>query len=809
MNCPNCSSLTKDNAKFCTDCGFRLASTEANILINNKCQSCGAFLKNGAKFCTSCGDKVTAVQQFIEPLKQASVVKSNPISSIKNRIFWNIQQGEVAHRFNEVEMVNYDSASGIIINDGTTALIRANGIKVAEINGGTYDFLDNQQLENALNAREGGIVGSVRAGFRFLSNLVLGQKVKDKIDENESQLNPQDNTTLDGVIEGMKKGQLFSVTLRLDRSFPIIFNLKDVDTKMVSSNFGVHTLLKIDDFTLFAEHFLSDQSSATLEKIMLALEGSFKEAIEQVVHNIEITSGRLSDDVISKIKNNINQIPKELLFGIKLEKIIQVSSNGEDLDRLKTISRELYLPEKELEHLINKNLFQNKLLLVENTQKLTAAKNDAEFHRALMTINNSSTQDQLLSEDDMEKFYIALSREKRIREAKSEDDVTSALIEIEKTGLLRDEDLENLKTSIRERGEDRENQRFHSVALLQLNQTLELDRKQLEWEYDIGEKQIDLEISRRRKDLQAEIGYTQLEIEKWKTEQDYQDSVFYKELEKSKASHLQGIDLRRASRETEIDLDNKEMDAQLDRMRKLKDIEAAEAKLKHEQELASRSQEISHQQEMEEKRLKEVQMKYEGSKDLSPEQLMAIAANENLDPIAAQKFAESFSSKHNVEQQKEFMEQFKSLSEQRIADQKQMTSEKDATAEKDKDRLERILKEFIGSTSEMTNKFMDSTKEINKNFTAQKEKEKEEYKERLERQEDRLDKTQDKALDYTTRSNKPAPKETPPKQIKPNTPADPNSKVAPKQEKRSCKKCNYNQLDDDAKFCPECGNEPN
>ena len=111
---------------------------------------------------------------------------------------------------------------------------------------------------------------------------------------------------------------------------------------------------------------------------------------------------------------------------------------------------------------------------------------------SVVDINN----DGLLQEDELEKFRMVLSREKRIREASNEEEIRAALIDIEKTGLLKDEDLENLKRSITERSEDHDTARFHSVEIMQLSNTLEIDRKNLEWEYEIGDKRIQLEIDK-------------------------------------------------------------------------------------------------------------------------------------------------------------------------------------------------------------------------------------------------------------------------------------------------------------------------
>ena len=773
MNCPKCNAPTKQDTKFCTGCGFKLVPSTNSSDISASCGSCGNPLRPGAKFCTTCGFKVETTSSPITSATPQEKTATSPISPIKNRIFWNVQTGEVAHRFNESEMIEFDSAAGIMVNDGTTAYIKSNGINIAEIKGGCYDFLDPKQLNSVLNERHGGIAGVVKSGVKFLTNLIYGQPVRESIEANIPDKKPENQRSIDEVIEGMKQGNAFSVTLKLDRSCPLVFQVQNVETKFLKADFGLHAMFRIDDFKLFSEYFLSNTNSATCEKIMNELSSSVRESIESAVHDLEVTAGRLPEVVINQIKANCETISNDRFFGLKLEKIIQVTTNNEDLARLKEIGRELYLSELELASLFKANEFQNKLTLTQNTQKLTEAKNDAEFHKALSAINNSSTKDRMLSEDEMDKFYMILSREKRIREAKNDDEVTAALIDIEKTGLLRDEDLENLKISIQERAEDHESVRFHSVSLIQLNQTLELDRKKLEWEYEIGDKQIELEVSRKRKELQAEIGYTQLEIEKWKTEEDYHNSVFYRDLEKSKAEQLQEIEIDSRRAKSDIDIERERMELELEEQRQREKILENIEKRKHEQEMSARQQELSHEKDLKQLDKDKLEI-YQG---MTYEQIMA--ANPNLTPEAAAALAKKYESEAEAEKFK--MAQLQN--DMRAQDQKDMM-----------DRMER-----------MYSKGMDTASSKQQELSDIKDKQKEEYKQRLERQEDRMDKTQDKALDYTTRSNKPAAKEGQPKPAS----NDANSKPANKPEKKSCKNCNFSPLENDAKFCPECGNEPN
>jgi len=52
MNCSNCGKELVEGAKFCLECGTKIAQSESNI-----CTKCGTEFKEGAKFCLECGAK--------------------------------------------------------------------------------------------------------------------------------------------------------------------------------------------------------------------------------------------------------------------------------------------------------------------------------------------------------------------------------------------------------------------------------------------------------------------------------------------------------------------------------------------------------------------------------------------------------------------------------------------------------------------------------------------------------------------------------------------------------------------------------
>jgi hypothetical protein len=685
------------------------------------CIKCNAELKEGAKFCGKCGAQQVAVSLDAPaaPNSQNTTSSINEknntdaLGKVKDRIFWNIQAGELARRFNESQLAQFDDSEGIIINEGTTAFIKANGELIAELHGGAYDFVSKEKKQKELEKREGGAVTGISRGLSFMANLILGERVKDKIDRNESAEAQKKEKTMSSLIEGMKKNKLFSITLKLDKSFmlPISFEGQHaIKTRVLDTNMGFEAYFKIDNFQKFAEHYLGDKENVTFNDLINEIRPQIRASIQNVIQDVDLNSTLLSDALIEKIKSKIALDTSNDFFGIVIEKIITITTSNEALDRIRKKEGELAVSEKELDLLVRTQEFRNRLTNQTNSQALIEAKTEAQQAYELEKINN----DGLLNADEIEKFRMVLSREKRIREANNEEEIRAALIDIEKTGLLKDEDLENLKRSITERSEDHDMARFHSVELMQLNNTLEIDRKNLEWEYEIGDKRIQLEIDRRRKTLQAEIGYTELEIEQWKKIDDYEDSKFYQELKRNRTAAETEIDLRTKARSSEIDLDNKEMDAQLERMRKLKEMEMAQQK-----------QELDHQIN-----LKEVDVKMaETYKGMSFEQIMA--ANPNISADAAAALAKKFEAEAAAH----------------------ATSTAAADAKENQAKMEAFMQKQMEMQMQMMNKMMDTSAAMTGNLLQTQQQQAGKVEQRLERTEQRLDNTQDKSLEYTTKNN--------------------------------------------------------
>ena len=725
------------------------------------CIKCNADLKEGAKFCGKCGtnqlppnNPAQQTQSTPPPQVQASkpAEQESGINKVRDRIFWDIQPGELARRFNEAQLEQKDNvAGGIIINDGTTAYIKAGGEFVSEIHGGAYNFVAPEVVKAKVQTSVGGAIkeaaGFFQKGFTFVSNLLFGKRTEDKKEgdaepKKDSKTEAQKAAEFDKLVEKRKKGEL-SVYLMLDKSFmlPILFgtnfseeelkklppaeqdkiNRDKIKTKVLDTNVAFEAYFKIDDFKKFAEHYLGDKEKVTYSDLINEVKPIIKASIQSVLQDVDLNSTNFSDEIIQKIKDRITLENNNGFFGVILERVITISTSNEALDRIRKKEGELAVSEKELDLLARTQEFRNRLTNQNNSQALIVARTDKDQAFELGKINN----DHLLNEDELEKFRMVLSREKRIRAASNEQEIESALIDIQKTGLLKEEDLENLKRSILERSEDHDNERFHSIEIMQLNNTLEIDRKNLEWEYEIGDKRIQLEIDRRRKQLQAEIGYSELEIEQWKKVDDYQDSKFYQELKRNRAAAEAQIELGAHARKTDIDLDNLEMDSQLARLARVKEMEMADKKLEHEQAIAAEKQRLD-----QEVTLKEIDVKMaEQFKGMSFEQIMA--ANPNISPAAAEALAKKFEADAAASS----------------------SSTAAADAKENQAKMEAFMQTQMQIQIQMMNKMMDTSATMSGNLLQTQQQQSQKTEQRLERTEERLDTTQDKSLDYTTRNN--------------------------------------------------------
>lgn len=763
------------------------------------CISCGAPLRPGAKFCTRCGAKQnTAVEGHnvsSEHVEEEVEKQQAPMTMVRQKIFWNIVRGEIVHHFSEADLINYDSAQGLIVNDGTTAYIKSNGKLVAELHGGSYDFINPNELNQILQTRVGGVSSWFKRSCRFISNLILGRKVEERIQSSAGEQNLQKLQSFDQVIQYMKRGELFSVTLKLDKEFLLVIgDLKenkegetevhpmDIRTRYHDIQAEVRAFFHIADFNEFTSYYLGDENKVTTKRLAREIMPQVKAVLQELLRDCELNDARIPDAIYGEIQRRLQLLN---FHGLVLKELVEIAISNEDLERMHALAREMYLSEQEMDYLKRTNEFKNRLMTLENQQKIEEARTDLDLFRGLQEVN----RDKLLTQDEFDKFYMVLSREKRIREAQSSltesqamDLIKDSLAEIEKTGLLRQEEIELLKFQIHERAY----KRGYAVKLMQLADAAEYEKTRLGHEHE--------------RDM-MKLAH-QLEVLQVKDK--VEEERFYKALQRRKDERRADLDYERDKMQLQneqnriaYEMAERGQRAQMERFQTLERLESELEDAASARRMKERQLDLDYSMKMTQERERTERERIQAHQHMSYEQILA--ARNDLADEAQVKLAESIAAGKNAEREREVAEE---KLHQAVAYQERMEREHQVAAEerrqKDSDMKEMMM-EMMRNMSAMSNNMVQNRNE-----------QREEYREELHREQARHDIHQDRALNYTTRTAQayaiPNPsKEDAASQRAQQTVASKNNPMK-SADYKECPVC-HRIYPADARFCENCGNE--
>ena len=520
MKCPNCNAVIEEKYNFCPKCRTKLkdnatiAKTKFEEYIKNTDKEGGVLKDRSLKQLYAEGYNVSLCekskenpeeneQKFRQMLDLVKAEKEHsPFTIIKNKAIWRIEKGEVVRHIDEAEFANFDQVSGLIINEGVTAVIYVNGKKMKELSGGIYEFVSPAEIEYMMSQRIDtsfntfdkfketfSIRGAGKTIWRNVIKFCCGKKVGEVVNKDKSNDNLR---TIDDVIRSLNEKTFISVYLKLDRAFPVLCGTKNgsdflpitIKTKYLDAEFGVSMLVKIDDFDLFIKQYMADKSSITIDEIQKILKNSVAMILKDELRNEEIDGHGISKEARNRIMLRLMALT-ETLQGLQIVNVGDITCSNQDFERLRGLARELYCSEQELSYLKRINEFKNRLVGVENAQLVQEAKNDLELMKALDVVN----RDKLLFQDEQEKFCMLLSRQKRIREAQNEMEVSKALSDIKRTELLNEDEFEEFEQSLRlgkfERNNIHEAMRLQSLTVLKKKE-IELNAEVIK--YTIGQE---------------------------------------------------------------------------------------------------------------------------------------------------------------------------------------------------------------------------------------------------------------------------------------------------------------------------------
>ena len=585
------------------------------------CSKCGAPLKPGAKFCVKCGTKVsTNIPEAMPPQSQPSdnqqTGKNDKEDLIvtNQRIHWNITPGQVARVITEQEMATYKNAEGIIIAEGTTAFIRANGATIATISGGSYDFQPRrttvgEAISTSISNAWQVIIDLFKSRRKMLENQ-LEQDTKVEMYAKQQR----------EIFAQAKAGASFSIVILLDRAFPMLIGAKQehpddyknfkpmlIHTQHHDMNVGLNAYFRIKKQEEFILHYLVDKQYLNTAILIDEITETVRTTIQEVLYNQSITSNRIPNELLPVIKEQLNKVAEETFWGLEIVRIVEISADNEDIQRFNDLSHEMYLSEQELDYLRRTNDFKNRLAEVNNSQQIHTARTAVELQQRLNEIN----RDQLLTEDEMNKFVLLLENERLLREARTTEEREAALAEIERTRLIREDDL----AEIRALSEQHAYQRGMALRLSQLKDSIEFERVRMQGQNE----------------MMVEKAKTELHIQQMLEDQNAANRQRNADFEYQQRKR--DADLQFEQRKREHDLEMEEDRQQQERLMQI--LQAQEA---------SKENERRHQADMQAQQFAHNENMANIQSNLTPEQILAMSGGD-----VALEFARSYTARNNAE----------------------------------------------------------------------------------------------------------------------------------------------------------------
>ena len=513
------------------------------------------------------------------------------VDVVRGRTIWNIQPGEIARRIKESELEEIEKLKGIIVQEGCTALIFANGELVSTLSSGAYLFYKSVEEEQAaLKAavekaekemeekerkaiqerrqaeptfRQLGVVGEIKRGFNWVGRLIFGEKKN----ENKEKVQKR-KIDYARILSRLTQAPVMSVYLVSDRYIPMTFGGQvgqdggiqfapySIPTRVFDVQVGVSLQLKVSDIHGVATNYLADKQSLTTNMLYQMLVGSIDNVLRQALRNVDYQQSGLPMEVIATLKAQIQQIINMQLHGIECAQVLQITDSNAEFERFRSVERELYCTEKELDYLQRTGEFRNRLAIETNKQTIDKATTDEELRYALMQIN----KDGLIHDDEMEAFTLMLNAQKRLREAKSQEEEYEALIDLKKSRLVKDEDLAVLQDALLQNKIQRES----VTEIMRIQHQQSVDAARLEAEWAIGDKKQDHDWE--REDLQRRRNWgiedEQREREWMHEEQEYnrnweRDEQMYNR-NFTRRQQLEEYDWQKKIREEDYDWQNEE-----------------------------------------------------------------------------------------------------------------------------------------------------------------------------------------------------------------------------------------------------------
>ena len=515
------------------------------------------------------------------------------IDVVRGRAIWNIQPGEIARRISERELDEVEKLKGIIVQEGCTAIIFANGELVSTLSAGAYLFYKSVEEEQAaLKAavekaekemselerrardqrrqtsptfRQLGVVGEIGRGFRWLGRIIMGER------KNENK-EKQQKRKIDyaRLLARLTQAPILSVYIVSDRYITMTFGGHPtadggidfvpykIPTRILDVEVGVSLQLRVSDIHAFATNYLADRPSASVASFQQLLNAPIEQMLRMTLRNMDYEQTGLAPETINQLKLQIQQLVAQQLHGIECVQVLQITDSNADFERFRSVERELFNTEKELEYLQRTGEFRNRLENETNSQQIQSAQNAEQLRYALQQIN----KDQLLHDNELEEFVQLLESQKRIREAKTQEEEFEALEDLRKNRLVKQDEMEELEHQLAQNKIPREE--VIQIMRIQSQQKIEEERLHAEWA--LGDRRQDHDWEREDLERRRNWGIEDEERERqWIQEEREYDR------QRGRLKAEDDYDFEKMMRQRSIDIEDEDRAYERQRQQKLDD----------------------------------------------------------------------------------------------------------------------------------------------------------------------------------------------------------------------------------------------
>ena len=701
----------------------------------------------------------------------------------KHYVSWSIAPGQIARNISAQEFLDMSNADGVYVQEGVTAVLFIDGVQAAEMEGGVYTFATEKTHTDArkekaeedaeIRAKEGlvqklGRLGRSVANFFYHSHDAIRKERNQNKERVQEHIRRITSSSVVSVV--LKRDGVVNFTMGIrpvaseDGSNKMEFAPFKIRTQTLTVDVAVAMEARIYDFHEFRTTYLMDRNSYSVNDLRVALNTFMRTTLQRAMQNYAADGDLLPEDLMASISYALMSQSKELLHGIALSNVLDITTENEAFERFRAIEEKLFCTDKEIDYLSRTNEFKNRLQLVENQQKVTEAKTELDLRKELDQINN----DQLIHEDEMESFVQLLQSQKRIREAQTENEELAALLKLKGNRLLSEDELDALETSIRDKKFDRDqvSAEFQMRAANRTNMArveleLQLQKSELLAEAELNDVRFEELRKDQARQFQLEDAQQEHDLASARRQDEYDD-----------ARREKDADFADSRREKDFDFEQRQKDAEYARAhREAQDnLDIEKQRSQNEMDILRQKAEIArqnmqamqqHEQEMAEKKHQEEMARIAAQQNMSAEQLMATGMA-GMDAAAQKAFAESFAAGKGGEKEREMYERMLQMQQQHAGETTAQNAVQMAQMQAMMQQMMQFAQSGMQTNAQMAANMaagqaagqqaqLDAMQNIAGARIAQTEGMKEEYRTQMEHEQKRTDAAQDKALNYTTK----------------------------------------------------------